>query len=149
MPEEGVVVQTGHGKFGTEVHTASHRFVADEPASYGGDDTGPTPYDLLLAALGTCSAMTMKLYADQKGWPFAGARIHLTHDRNHAEDCAHAVEDGAKVQAIHRVIAVLGEELTTEQRDKIVAIADKCPVHRTLEGHLHIHTRGPEPGEAV
>ncbi len=140
MPEEGVVVQTGHGKFGTEVHTPHHRFVADEPRTYGGDETGPTPYDLLLAALGTCTAMTMKLYADQKGWPFAGTRIHLTHERNHAEDSAHMLDEGAKVQALHRAIEVLGDALSEEQRDKIIAIADKCPVHRTLEGHLHIHT---------
>lgn len=140
MPEEGVVVQTGHGKFGTEVHTAKHRFLADEPRSYGGDESGPSPYDLLLAALGTCTAMTMKMYADQKGWPFQGTRIHLTHERNHAEDCAHMLEEGAKVQALNRVITLLGDELTPEQRAKIIAIADKCPVHRTLEGHLHIHT---------
>jgi uncharacterized OsmC-like protein/alpha-beta hydrolase superfamily lysophospholipase len=140
MPSEGVVIQSGHGKFGTEVHTPRHRFVADEPRSYGGDDTGPTPYDLLLAALGTCTAMTMKLYADQKGLPFEGARIHLTHERNHAEDCAHMMEENAQVQALNRVIEVLGERLTDEQRAKIIAIADKCPVHRTLEGHLHIHT---------
>lgn len=144
MPEDGVVVQTGYGKFGTEVHTPRHRFVADEPRSYGGDDTGPTPYDLLLAALGTCTAMTMKLYADQKGWPFEGARIHLTHDRDHAEDCSHALEDDAKVQALNRVITVLGDALTEEQRTKIIAIADKCPVHRTLEGHLHIHTQAAD-----
>lgn len=141
MPEEGVVVQTGHGKFGTEVHTTAHRFIADEPRSYGGDESGPTPYDLLLAALGTCTAMTMKMYADQKGWAFEGARIHLTHERNHAEDCAHMLEEGAKVQALNRVITLLGDALTAEQREKIVAIADKCPVHRTLEGHLHIHTK--------
>ena len=140
LPEDGVVVQTGHGKFGTEVHTASHRYVADEPRSYGGDDTGPTPYDLLLAALGTCTAMTMKMYANQKGWPFGGTRIHLRHERDHAEDCSHALEDGSKVQALSREIALLGNELTDEQRAKIIAIADKCPVHRTLEGHLHIHT---------
>lgn len=140
MPEEGVVVQTGHGKFGTEVHTTAHRFIADEPRSYGGDESGPTPYDLLLAALGTCTAMTMKMYADQKGWAFEGARIHLTHERNHAEDCAHMLEEGAKVQALNRVITLLGDALTAEQREKIIAIADKCPVHRTLEGHLHIHT---------
>jgi putative redox protein len=144
MPDEGVVVQTGHGKFGTEVHTASHRFVADEPRSYGGDDTGPTPYDLLLAALGTCTAMTMKMYADQKGWPFAGTRIHLRHERDHAEDSAHALEEGSKVQALHREIELLGDALSPEQRAKIIAIADKCPVHRTLEGHLHIHTSAVE-----
>ena len=140
MPKEGVVVQTGHGKFGTEVHTASHRFVADEPRAYGGDDAGPTPYDLLLAALGTCTAMTMKMYADQKGWPFEGTRIHLRHERDHAEDCAHALEEGSKVQALHREIELLGDALARDQRAKIIAIADKCPVHRTLEGHLHIHT---------
>ncbi|MBD2841819.1 bifunctional alpha/beta hydrolase/OsmC family protein [Erythrobacter sp. KMU-140] len=143
MPEDGVVVQTGHGKFGTEVHTATHRFVADEPRSYGGDDTGPTPYDLLLAALGTCTAMTMKMYADRKEWPFDGARIHVTHERNHAEDCGHALsaeEEGMTAQALNRVIEVFGDELTEEQRRKIIEIADKCPVHKTLEGHLHIHT---------
>lgn len=140
MPEEGVVVQTGHGKFGTEVHTIAHRFIADEPRSYGGDESGPTPYDLLLAALGTCTAMTMKLYADQKGMPFKGVRIHLTHERNHAEDMTHMLEPGEKAQALNRAITLLGDELTPEQREKIIAIADKCPVHRTLEGHLHIHT---------
>jgi len=142
MPEEGVVVQTGHGKFGTEVHTASHRFVADEPRSYGGDDTGPTPYDLLLAALGTCTAMTMKMYADRKQWPMTGTRIHLTHERNHVEDQGHIEyeEEGMDVQALHRDIEVIGEDLTEEQRTKIIEIADKCPVHKTLEGHLHVHT---------
>ncbi|MGI8942791.1 MAG: bifunctional alpha/beta hydrolase/OsmC family protein [Qipengyuania sp.] len=140
MPEEGVVVQTGHGKFGTEVHTTGHRFIADEPKSYGGENTGPTPYDLLLAALGACTAMTMKMYADKKGWRFSGARIHLTHSRNHAEDCYHCEKADAKVQAIGRRIELLGEELTAEQRSKLIGIADKCPVHRTLEGELHVHT---------
>jgi putative redox protein len=143
MPEEGVVVQTGHGKFGTEVHTVSHSFVADEPRSYGGDDTGPTPYDLLLAALGTCTAMTMKMYTDRKQWPMEGTRIHLTHERDHHMDCDHCESEGegAQIQALHRSIEVLGDQLTDEQRAKIIEIADRCPVHRTLEGHLHIHTR--------
>ncbi len=143
LPEEGVVVQTGHGKFGTEVHTVSHSFVADEPRSYGGDDTGPTPYDLLLAALGTCTAMTMKMYTDRKQWPMEGTRIHLTHERDHHVDCDHCEDEGegAQIQSLHRSIEVLGEQLTDEQRAKIIEIADKCPVHRTLEGHLHIHTR--------
>ena len=134
MPEEGVVVQTGHGKFGTEVHTVSHRFVADEPKSYGGDDTGPTPYDLLLGALGTCTAMTMKMYADRKKWPMTGTSIHVTHERNHIEDEGHIEyeEEGMEVQALHRDIEVFGDELTDEQRSKIIEIADKCPVHKTL-----------------
>jgi putative redox protein len=143
MPEQGVVVRTGHGKFGTEVHTANHRLVADEPRSFGGDESGPTPYDLLLAALGTCTAMTMKMYAERKGWPFAGTEVHVTHERNHAEDCGHALsaeEEGMPVQALERSIKLLGCEMTDEQRAKLIEIADKCPVHRTLEGHLHIHT---------
>lgn len=141
MPDDGIVVKTGHGKFGTEVHTASHRFVADEPASYGGDDSGPTPYDLLLAALGTCTAMTMRMYAERREWPLEGATIHLTHDRNHQEDCEHVVEgEEGRIQALNRRIELDGE-LTDEQRARIMDIADKCPVHRTLTGHLHIHTR--------
>lgn len=146
MPDDGVVVQTGHGKFGTEVHTVSHRFVADEPTSYGGDDSGPTPYDLLLAALGTCTAMTMKMYADRKQWPFEGTRVHVTHERDHAKDCDHCAEEGegAQVQALFRKIELLGDALSDEQRASLIAIADKCPVHRTLEGHLHIHTEAVE-----
>lgn len=140
MPEEGVVVQTGIGKFGTEVHTVSHRFVADEPISYGGDDTGPTPYDLLNAALGTCTAMTLKMYADRKKWPFEGTRIHVTHERDHAEDCGHILDENVQVQALKRKIEILGDSLDEEQRAKLIEITDKRPVHRTLEGHLHIHT---------
>lgn len=140
IPEEGVVVQTGNGKFGTEVHTVSHRFVADEPINYGGDDTGPTPYDLLNAALGICTAMTMKMYADRKKWPFEGTRIHVTHERDHAEDCGHILDENVQVQALNRKIEILGDSLDDEQRAKLIEIADKCPVHRTLEGHLHIHT---------
>ncbi len=139
-PEVGVIVCTGHGKFGTEVHTSSHHFVADEPTNYGGDNTGPTPYDLLLAALGTCTAMTMKMYADRKQWPFEGASVHVTHERDHAEDCGHVIDDDVQIQALHRSIRLLGDQLSDEQREKIIGIADKCPVHRTLEGHLHIHT---------
>ncbi|XUU59957.1 bifunctional alpha/beta hydrolase/OsmC family protein [Erythrobacter sp. HA6-11] len=145
-PETGVIVRTGLGKFGTEVHTATHHFIADEPLSYGGDDSGPTPYDLLNAALGTCTAMTMKMYADRKGWPFKGTTVEVTHERNHHEDCDHCEEEGegAQVQALNRRIAVHGDHLTDEQRAKIIEIADKCPVHRTLEGHLHIHTESAD-----
>ena len=146
MPEEGVVACTGHGKFGTEVHTVSHRFVADEPKSYGGDDTGPTPYDLLNAALGTCTAMTMKMYADRKGWPLEGVSVEVTHERNHKDECDHveAMKEGKQMQALNRVIAIRGDELDAEQRAKLIEIADKCPVHRTLEGELHVHTQAAD-----
>ena len=142
MPDDGVIACTGHGKFGTEVHTKGHRFIADEPKSYGGDDTGPTPYDLLNAALATCTAMTMKMYADRKGWPLEGVSVHVKHERKHADECDHveAMEEGKQMQALHRAITILGDELDDEQRAKLVEIADKCPVHRTLEGELHVHT---------
>ncbi len=143
MPEEGIVACTGHGKFGTEVHTTSHRFIADEPKSYGGDDTGPTPYDLLNAALGTCTAMTMKMYADRKEWPLEKVDVAVTHERKHAEKCDHveAMEEGRQIQALNRRIAIRGDKLNEEQRAKLLEIADKCPVHRTLEGELHVHTQ--------
>jgi putative redox protein len=142
MPEDGVVVKTGHGKFGTEVHTKTHRFIVDEPRSYGGDDTGPTPYDLLNAALGTCTAMTMKMYADRKGWPLEGVTVEVMHERNHASTCDHAeaMQEGKQLQALNRKIELHGAALDDEQRARIIEIADKCPVHRTLEGELHIHT---------
>lgn len=142
MPENGVIACTGHGKFGTEVHTRTHRFIADEPREVGGDDTGPSPYDLLGAALGTCTAMTMKMYADRKGMPFDGASVHVVHERNHAKDCDHCTDEefDGLVQALYRTIEIRGDGLNDEDRSKLMEIANKCPVHRTLEGHLHVHT---------
>jgi len=84
--------------------------------------------------------MTMKMYADRKEWPFEGTRIHVTHERDHAEDCDHVLDEKVRIQALKRKIEILGKELDEEQRAKLIEIADKCPVHRTLEGHLHIHT---------
>ena len=141
-PEQGVLVRTGYGKFGTEVHTADHHFIADEPTSYGGDNTGPTPYDLLNAALGTCTVMTMKMYADRKKWPLEGSTVEVTHERDHHVDCDHCEDagEGAKVQSLNRRITLHGNELTNEQRAKIIESADKCPVHKTLEGLPHVHT---------
>jgi uncharacterized OsmC-like protein/fermentation-respiration switch protein FrsA (DUF1100 family) len=138
-PEDGIVVRTGLGKFGTEVHTKIHHFIADEPLSYGGDDTGPTLYDLLLGALGTCTAMTMKMYAAREGISFHGTTIALTHERDHHKDCDHC-EEGARIQSIHRTITFDGD-LSDEDSARLIQIADRCPVHRTLEGELHIHTK--------
>ena len=146
MPNDGIVARTGHGRFGTEVHTVSHRFVADEPQSYGGDDSGPTPYDLLNAALGTCTAMTMKMYAAKKNWPLDGVEVRVSHERNHQDACDHgkAMDEGTQMQALNRVITIFGEQLDDEQRGRLYEIADKCPVHRTLEGTLHVHTSAAE-----
>lgn len=143
MPTDGVVVSTGNGRFGCEVRTRSHLLLADEPVDVGGENAGPTPYDFLLAALGTCTAMTMKMYADRKGWPLVGAEVAVRHEREHGVH-EQAMETGEKVQALYRTIALTGPELTDEQRASIIAIADKCPLHRTLEGELHIHTAGAD-----
>ncbi len=141
LPQEGIIAVTGHGKFGTEVHTTGHRFIVDEPRTHGGDDTGPTPYDLLNAALGTCTAMTIKLYADRKGWPLDDVTVSVRHERDHADECDHveAMALGRQIQALHRTITLFGN-LDEEQRAKLIEIADRCPVHQTLEGRLHVHT---------
>jgi len=146
LPEEpseafagAVEVSTAGGKFAQWVRTAKHSFIADEPESYGGSDHGPTPYDLLLAALGTCTSMTIKMYADRKGFPLEGVRVELEHSRDHHKDCTDCENNGVPIQAIDRSIELTGD-LTPAQRERLIEIADKCPVHKTLEGELHIHT---------
>ncbi|WP_340586825.1 bifunctional alpha/beta hydrolase/OsmC family protein [Erythrobacter alti] len=134
-----VEVSTAGGKFAQWVRTERHQFIADEPESYGGSDHGPTPYDLLLAALGTCTSMTIKMYADRKGIPLESVRVELEHSRDHHEDCIDCDKTGAPIQVLDRAIELSGD-LTPEQRTRLLEIADKCPVHKTLEGELHIHT---------
>ena len=139
-PPAGTVgAATTASKFGILIRTDSHDFVVDEPVAAGGDDAGPGPYDLLLGALGSCTAITLKVVAARENIPLDGVTVSLNHDRNHARDCDHCLDAHAKVEAVHRTLTLAGN-LDDTQRARLLVIADKCPVHRTLTGHLHIHT---------
>ena len=114
--------------------TGSHAFVADEPKTAGGDDLGPSPYELLLWALGSCTAMTLLMYARRKGWDLAECSVHLSHDRVHAEDCEDSETGIGRVEVINRDISLRGK-LTDEQKERLLEIAGRCPVHRTITGN--------------
>lgn len=130
---EVVVRETGQGKFQCLVTVGRHHLVADEPEGYGGLDTGPSPYDLLGAALGACTTMTMRLYAERKGLPLDRATVSVTHQKVHEKDMARMSEDPeAKPDRFTRIVRLEGD-LSQEQRAKLVEIAGRCPVHRTLE----------------
>lgn len=141
VAEGVVVVEGGPEGFTQRVRARGHRFVADEPTSLGGADQGASPYELLLAGLGACTSMTLRMYADRKGWPLDGVRVELRHDRIHAEDCASCTDDqregGGRLDQISRRIRVEGD-LDEEQRERLLEIANRCPVHRTLTGDLHV-----------
>ncbi|HLX13643.1 MAG TPA: bifunctional alpha/beta hydrolase/OsmC family protein [Bradyrhizobium sp.] len=139
-PREVVVRETCNGKFQQTVTVGPHRLLADEPAAAGGDDTGLAPYDLVLAGLGACTSMTMRLYADRKSLPLERTTVTLSHNKIHAEDCAACETKAGMLDQIDRVITMEGP-LDTEQRKKLMEIADKCPVHRTLTSEIHIVTR--------
>ena len=134
-----VTVQIGSTGFATEIGSGEHSLRADEPESVGGTDTGPTPYDLLLSALGTCTAMTLRMYADRKGWPLDGATVELHHDRVHARDCAECEAETGYVSRITKRVTLLGN-LDDTQRARLLEIADRCPVHRTLTSEILITT---------
>ena len=139
--ESGAVVvrETRRGKFQQEVIVGRHRLLADEPESVGGMDSGPGPYDLLLAGLGACTSMTLRLYAERKQLPLEQTTVRLSHNKIHAADCAHCETTEGMVDHIERAITLDGE-LDAEQRARLIEIADKCPVHRTLESEIDIHT---------
>ena len=141
MPIDGVLVgETRNGKFEQSVVVGKHRYLADEPVSVGGNGSGPSPYEYLLAGLGACTSMTIRLYADLKKIPLERVSVLLKHDKIHAVDCEECETKEGKIDRIDREIRLEGE-LSAEQRAKLFEIADKCPVHRTLHSEISIKTR--------
>ena len=134
---------TVHGDaagFVQQVTAGRHRLTADEPVSAGGTDAGPDPYGLLLSALGSCTSMTVALYARRKQWPLQAVTVRLRHSKIHAADCASCETKDGMLDRIERDIELLGP-LDQEQRARLLAIADRCPVHRTLASEIQIQTR--------
>jgi len=134
-----VVVRTGEVNFTTDIRTIGHSLVADEPLEKGGRDQGPTAYDLLLAALGSCTSITLRMYAAHKQWELGDITVRLEHDKFHAEDCEDVENVTGRIDCIRRDIEVTGN-LTEEQKERLLYIADKCPVHKTLKGPLGVRT---------
>jgi putative redox protein len=138
---EGEVVVRGDASgFAQQIAAGPHRLAADEPLSAGGTDSGPTPYDLFLAALGSCTSMTVAMYARRKIWPLESVTVRLRHSRIHAEDCANCETKEGRLDRIDVSIELSGD-LTEEQRMRLGEIAGKCPVHRTLTSEIDIRTR--------
>ena len=132
------VTETGTVTFARQITAGRHRLVSDEPQPIG-DDAGPTPYDLLLAALGACTSMTVRMYADHKGWPLEEVRVTLRHSRIHAEDCAECETKNGWIAQIDLDVELVGD-LDETQRQRLMHIAERCPVHQTLTSEVHITT---------
>lgn len=139
--DEGSVVVEGSAKaFLQDVTLRTHRLAVDEPASMGGTDRGATPYDLLLAALGSCTSMTIGLYARRKAWPLESVRVTLRHAKIHAADCSDCETKAGMLDRVECDIELVGS-LDEPQRTRLLEIAKKCPVHRTLMAEISIQTR--------
>ena len=135
-----VIVRGGATGFAQEIEADRHRLVADEPVEAGGTDAGPSPYELLLAALGACTSMTVSMYARRKQWPLEAVTVRLRHARIHAQDCAECETKEGMLDRIEREIDLTGP-LDAEQRGRLLEIANRCPVHRTLVSEIDIRTR--------
>ena len=138
-PRKVVVRETRDSKYQNDVIVGPHHLFANEPVAVGGADTGPGPYDYVLAGLGACTSITMRMYADRKSLPLDRVTVTLSHSKIHAEDCAECETKVGMLDQFDRVIAMEGA-LDAEQRKRLMEIADKCPVHRTLESEIHIVT---------
>lgn len=139
MANRPVVVSSTTAPLEQLVTIGPHRLTCDEPAGSGGADAGPDPYEILLAALGTCTSMTLAVYARHKQWPLERVVVELTHARDYAPDCADCGDPAKRIEHIHRKLTLSGP-LTDEQRARLLEIADKCPVHKTLTGGVAIRT---------
>ncbi len=133
------VVESGRGKFAVEIVAGGHNLLADEPAGVGGNDLGPSPHEFLLAGLGACTVMTLRMYADRKGIPLREVKVELTRRKVKAAECPDCTSKDGEVEEMMRVITLIGE-LDEPTRARLLEIADKCPVHRTLTGEIKIRS---------
>jgi putative redox protein len=138
-PGSVVVTSTGAGPFEQQLLDGRHVLKADEPAAVGGGDAGPGPYELLLMSLGACTSMTVKMYAARKSWPLEGVEVRLHHGKVYHRDCADCDNKNAMIDRIEGSLRLIGP-LSDEQRGRLLEIADKCPVHRTLTSRIDIRT---------
>jgi len=139
VADEVVVSETGDGKFTQTIRASRHQLTADEPKTVGGDDLGPGPYGFVLAGLGACTSMTVRMYAERKGWPLERVTVGLSHRKIHAEDCADCETKAGNIDEIERWLAFEGD-LDDDQRARLMEIADKCPVHRSLTHEVKIRS---------
>lgn len=135
-----VSIKDTANKFLTQIQTGKHFLLADEPVDAGGEDLGPSPYQLLASALGACTAMTLRMYADRKGWDIEEVKVHLDHEKKYSEDCADCENTSSKIDHFERIIEI-DSKLDEKQLQRLLEIANKCPVHRTLESDIKIETR--------
>jgi len=138
-PGDVLVAETGEGKFQQRIRIDGHELLADEPEQMGGMNTGPNPYDYLLAGLGACTNMTLRMFAQHKGMELESVRIIMKHEKVHAQDCEDCETRGGKLDQITRVIVMEGN-LTGDERARLIEIANRCPVHRTLQSKIMIRT---------